>query len=856
MNTRLLTILFGLSLFGSCKQSVPNTGNDKSQLLDTKLAPNDNLAFQRTFPDAAFDFRAYQRALQEITSQVATRNRFPGFAKSWTTQGPGNIGSRVNSLAVHPANADIIYAGLAHGGVFKTMNGGGSWEPIFDDQPFLSIGIIEISTLDPSTLFVGTGDVNVPGGFFIGDGVYRSQNGGQTWQNIGLKEAGIISSIKVKPNNPEVIFAATMGIPSIKDNNRGLFKSTDGGRTWRNVLFVSTTTGVIDLVINPGNPEVMFASTWDRYRTNFESYVSGNNGAIWKSIDGGETWRRLETGLPKAEMGRVGLTMYPNNPNLLYAVYVNPNSELEGVFKTTNAGETWTQVATIEDFEVAGDSNPLGGFGWYFGKIRVNPFNPDQIFVLGVDLWRSDDAGETWQLATPPWWEYSVHADKHDLDFLNEDSYILGTDGGIYSYQFSTDTWTDIENLTTTQFYRVAYNPHLPDFYFGGAQDNGTSGGNARVINDWNRLWGGDGFQAVFHPTEPLIFYYETQNGNIACTSDGGLTMVPGDEGLENDRNNWDMPYMMSYHNPEILYAGTFRLMMSASGTPPKFFPVSPDLTGGIQTRYYNISALDESHHEQGLVYVGTSSGKVWHVQAFDSIITEVTGSLPTRYVTSVKTSPNLENWVYVTHSGYKYNEYIPRIHRSRDQGAHWEDISSNLPNLAINSLFIFPGHADSVLFVGTDGGVYGTLNAGREWQRLGDNMPVVPVFDLTFNPVRNELVAGTYARSILSYNLDELGSPSSAINDSPSGNQLFRKLKVFPNPSVDELSIELANINPGKNLSLAILDARGNLVLQQNPGEVPGGNFRVDISRLPAGHYVVKLKSRHDVHSQKFVKH
>lgn len=826
-----------------------------NEKLAQKMTPNDFFMMQRSFPDPAFDYRAYIRGMREAVHSIGLRSNFRGFDLEWTTQGPGNIGARVNTLAVHPRNENIIYAGFAHGGVFKTSDGGGSWKPIFDEQPFLSIGDICLDPSDPEKVYVGTGDVNIPGGYFIGDGVYRSTDGGENWESIGLSEMGIISQVLVSPDDSRVIFAAAMGLPSVRDNNRGLYKSTDGGQSWRQVLFVSNQAGVIDLAMRPGNSNVMYAASWDRYRTNYESLVSGTNAAIWKSTDGGENWTKLTNGLPTTEMGRIGLDIFESDPDILFATYVNDQNEFEAIYKSEDAGASWEQISGIQNFMDSGEFSPLGGFGWYFGKMRVNPSDDQDMWLLGVDLWRSKDGGVSWQLATPPWWEYSVHADKHDMVILPSGKVLLATDGGIYQTDLEMETWTDIENIPATQFYRVGYNPHQPDNYYGGAQDNGTSGGNLQFINEWERIYGGDGFQPYFHPTDPAVFYVETQNGNIAVTDNFGGFFQSADQGLGNDRTNWDTPYFISPHNPDVLYAGTYRLHKSTAGIVPDYQPITPDLTTGIDDRYYTISTIHESPVREGLLYAGTSDGRVWRVENEGVEIEEISNSLPERYVTSVKASPDFENYVYVTHSGYKWNEYTPRIHRSKSKGTDWEDISGNLPDIAINDVYILPGHKDSVIFVGTDAGVFGTLNGGLEWERLGVNMPAIPVYDLEWNAANNELIAGTFARSIMTYDLNKISGSVSTKEQQQVVESKNAHVKIYPNPARDFVEVTVFNQEPGKKVELALVNTGGKLLKKEvlnSGGEI---KHRLNISGLPPGAYFVKIKNRHTVRTSTFIK-
>jgi len=649
-----------------------------------------------------------------------------------------------------------------------------------------------------------------------------------------------------------------MGIPSIRDENRGLYKSTDGGLSWQPVLQVSDQAGVIDLLLHPQNPNIVYASTWDRFRTDFVSIIEGENAGIWKTNDGGQSWENvIESFLEDGEMGRIGIDMSGTNPDVISAILVGPsNRDLHSIIQTRNGGESWEVLIDEERFDNEFFGSPLGGFGWYFGKIRMNPKDDNDIFLLGVDLWRSRNNGQDWEMASPRWWEYIVHADKHDLDFLPDGGFTLATDGGLYKTDIETTEWIDIENLATTQFYRVGYNPHQPDMYFGGAQDNGTTGGNRDSINSWPRLWGGDGFQPVFHPTDPNIFYFETQFGNINGTNDGGENFFSADEGLAGESKNWDMPYILSPHDPNILYAGTNKLFRSENGSEPFYIPMTDSLTEMNNSSRHTISTLDESPLIVGQVYVGTTDGNVWRTQ-FDGFFHQsvnVSAGLPDRYVTSVKASPTLANTVFVTHSGYGFNEYIPRIHRSDNGGRDWIDISGNLPDIAINDVFIIPERGDSILFVATDGGVYGTIDGGIEWERLGVNMPVIPVNDLEFNVINRELVAATYARSIQSYDLQEILDETSSTQEPSNPLVLKTSLKISPNPAADFINLEFFNSEKGKTAHLVILDIQGRLMFEKQIENFGKTQTQINISNLASGQYVAKLKIRHRVEALSFM--
>ncbi len=842
----------------SCNET-ESTTHETNNRIEQKHEPSDEFFLQRMGPDGHFALDAYTNALKNINQQTLART-INGFDEEWTTQGPGNIGARINTVKVHPTNEDIIYAGFSDGGVFKTIDGGSTWNPIFDDQAFLSIGDIELDPQNPDIVYVGTGDLNISGYPFIGDGLHRSMDGGATWTNIGLEETRIISKIIIDPTNSNNIFTATLGLPFQRGSDRGIYRSNDNGSTWNQVLFISDSTGVSEMVMDPNDPQVIYAVGWDRIRNNFESIIKGEGAKVYKTTDGGDTWNILEGGLPNdVTHSRMGITIHENDPNILYVQYVAASGyQLEAIYKTEDAGVSWDTIPIDEDINGL-SGNAMGGFGWYFGKIRVNPNDPNDIYILGVDLWRTLDAGENWERATPPWWSYDVHADKHDLTFLNDGGVLLATDGGLYKSDANNDLWEDIENIPTTQLYRVAYNPHQPDLYYGGAQDNGSMGGNEDAINNWDRIFGGDGFQMAFDPDNSERFFVETQRGNISVTLDGGNSYNSGDNGIDNaDRRNWDMPYIISPHSSQTVYSGTYRVY-TGFGDIPDWFSVSDDLTDGpdATSRYNNITAIDESPIEEGLLYVGTGDGNVWRGDNAGATWTSLSDNLPDQYVTDVIGSPTDVNVAYVTYSGYRDNDFMPRIFRSEDQGMIWEDISNDLPDLAINELLIVPETGDSVMFVATDGGVYGTITAGTSWERLGTNMPIITVYDLVINEENNELVAGTFARSIMTYPLDSVLAMEDTIMVSNNNLTELKKsgIKIIPTIATHSTQVKIENIEYNRTAELVVVSIDGKLMYQASNLSGNEITHDLDISNYPAGQYFVKVKVRHKVMSAAFVK-
>ncbi len=836
------SIAFGVVLFLK-NINLPFEKKDDKKEKKNLNAPNEHFYAQRMYPFSTFDIAGYEQALQEAAAFNAnTTDR--GMA-SWTTQGPFNIGARITTMAVQSDNSNIVYAGFSDGGVWKTTDGGANWNPIFDKQNFLCIAHIKIDPKDNKILYVATGDPDISGYPSIGDGLYKSTDGGLTWKNIGLGNTRIITKVEVNPLNTNILYAGTMGVPFEKNQDRGFYKSADGGTTWKKTLFVSDSTGVIDLVMNPTNPNILYAATWDRIRSNKISTVSGKGARIYKSIDAGETWTQLTNGLPSGAQSRIGLAIYEKNPDILYTSYVGTNLELKGIYKTSNAGVQWDSVATT----AAGlDDGCMAGFGWYFGKIRINPTNPDDISLLGVELWRKKGAQDTWAIGTPEWWLYDVHADKHDLVFTNDNKMYLATDGGAYKSTDNGKTWQDMEDIPCTQFYRIETSPHNKGVYYGGAQDNGSTGGNAAEA-DWPRIYGGDGFQMRFHPTDPETYFVETQNGNISVTFDDGDNFFPASDAIpDTDRRNWDMPYLLSPHNPLTVYTGTYKVYKGYYDPQfkdtPLYDSISPDLTKGniYGSRFHTISTIEESPTVEGLMYVGTTDGNVWRTDDAGKKWNKITAGLPDRYVTKVL--PLSATEVVVTFSGYKYNDFTPHIFYSKDKGTTWQSIKGNLPNVAINDVCILPANGTKVgLAVATDAGIYIAPLLQAPWSRLGDNMPLIKVYSIKYDKNTQNVVAGTYARSIQT-------CPYVYVPPVGTDDVQNPKIKVFPTVFSEQLHI---TSDDAAISNIAIFDMNGKNVYQEKTNDK---NKTLIFNNLSKGTYIVHLTMNGEkVQTRKVVK-
>ena len=857
-------ILFGglLLLLAACStESTPVVVPGADKLL-AKGVPSEEYFNQRAWPAGRIDYAQYTRARREALAGRNLRER--GFGDTWTVQGPGNLGGRINTIAVHPDDETIQYVGFSNGGVWKTIDDGATWAPIFDEQPFSSIGAITFDPQNPEIVYVGTGDPNISGFPFIGDGVYRSENGGVSWTHLGLEATRIVSKIIVHPTDPNTLYVGTMGLPMAKNDDRGLYKTTDGGESWEQLLFLADSAGITELLMHPDDPETLYAVGYNRIRNNTKSIIRGPESRLYKTTDGGTSWTPLDVALDAGSDTRIALAQSPTQADRLYALYLSTDFQAAQIMRSEDAGATWTEYWTSDEPMGLSD-NALGGFGWYFGDLfAVAEAGEDVLFLPGVDLWMQRP-GQDWELATPEWYFYDVHADKHDLAVTPTGRLLLATDGGLYRADNTAglpNNWEDVDNIPTNQFYRVAHNPHDALSYYGGMQDNGSSGGNAEALADWPRIYGGDGFQMAFPADDADRFYAETQRGNIVRINplSGGFAGITSSNPiLDDDRTNWDTPYLLDATRSDRLLIGTYRVWQcedDALTGSADCDTISADLTAGglLPQRRPTIKALAQSPFDPDRFYVGTTNGLVWRGQRDTETWTDVSAGLPTVFVSDVEASPTFPNGVYVSHSGYKDGDHLPRIHRSLDGGDSWEDISANLPDLAINAIYVLPEQNDSVLFVGNDAGVYGSIDAGQRWERVGTNMSAVTVYDLGYNPTTNELVAGTFGRSIQTYSMDSLlAAPTLTSTETPAAAPA--QLRLFPNPATDYVELSYLAQEPGRSAEIVVLDMSGRVVHRATRRADGPQNVRLAIENWPAGMYSVKIRMRHTILTQRFLK-
>ncbi len=704
--------------------------------------PNDWFLRQRIWPGEEMNRAAVQAARARA---VAMRRARSPLDELWQFAGPSNVGGRITALAVHPDAPDTVYAGAAVGGVFKSIDGGLHFSPVFEEDFSLSIGALAVDPADPLKVWVGTGEANSSGDSYSGSGLYLTLDGGRTWQFKGLGEGGHIARIAIDPTDPQRLFVAEMGKLFGVGGPRGVFRSTDGGENWENVLAVDDTTGCIDIALNPLHPDTVYAVMWQRYRNPRTRVSGGPNSGIWRSTDGGDTWTRLLDGLPQgATVGRGGIALAASDPSRLYTFFADHPGRWLGAWRSDDGGDTWQSMDAADDY---GDY-VCSSFGWYFGQVRVDPTDPDRLFLLGVNMIRSEDGGEHWDFVFD-----DAHVDHHALwiDPNDPDHLVAGHDGGVNISLNGGWSSTRFIDLAATQFYAITADPSLPFRLYGGTQDNSTPGTLMGGVDDWVVFYYGDGFYTLVDPRDSDVLYACYQYGGLGKSIDGGWNWFSLSADFEDDRSNWMTPYVMDPSNPDRLYLGTYRIWRTVDGGL-SWTPISPDLTDGNDPGsllFGTVTTLAVSPADPQVIYAGTDDANVWMTTDGGLFWVRIgEGILPERWVTRVSPHPDSAGVVYVTFSGYREGDLQPYIMRGDDFGASWTDVTTGLPQAPVNDLIVDPQNS-AFLYAGTDFGVFVSQDYGASWSVLGEGLPMSAVFDLQFIPATRELVAGTHGRGM-----------------------------------------------------------------------------------------------------------
>jgi photosystem II stability/assembly factor-like uncharacterized protein len=682
--------------------------------------------------------------------------------------GPAFTSGRVIGFAVEPNNPSRYFVASASGGVWKTVNNGNTWTPVFDREGSYSIGCIALDPKNPLTVWVGTGENNSQRSVSYGSGVYKSEDGGKTWRNVGLKNSEHIGRIAIDPKDSNIVYVAAQGPLWGPGGDRGLYKTTDGGKTWNQVLKISENTGVSDVEIDPNNPETLYAAAYQRRRHMWTLIDGGPESAIYKSTDAGATWNRVRAGLPATDMGRIGLAISPVDTNVIYAT-IESGDRKGGIFRSNDRGGSWEKR---NDFDAG---------AMYYGHVVADPKDVDRIYVMNVFLMVSDDGGRTLRRLG----ERSKHVDNHEIwiDPNNNEHYLVGCDGGVYESWDRGSNWYFKSNLPVTQLYDVTTDNATP-FYnvFGGAQDNFAFGGPSRTRNasgivnsDWWVTQGGDGFRTQVDPEDPNTIYAELQNGNLVRDDKvtGQRHGITPEVGRNEDplRWNWDSPFIISPHSHTRLYFASNKLYRSDDrGDSWKL--ISGELSRALDrdklqvmgkvwsmdavaknqsTAFFgNASALAESPKKEGLIYVGTDDGliqitddggKSWRK-------VEKIGDVPElAYVSRIIASVNDANTVYVAFENHQNADFKPYLFKSTDAGRTWTSIKANLPaNQPVWG--IAEDHVNpNLLFAGTEYGLFFTIDGGQKWIQMRGGLPTIQVRDIAIQRRENDLVLGTFGR-------------------------------------------------------------------------------------------------------------
>ena len=683
--------------------------------------------------------------------------------------GPALMSGRINDIEMHPSNARILYIGAAGGGVWKSGDGGATFSPIFDDYP-QSIGVITLDPKDPdNTIWVGTGETWTRNSVSIGRGLYKSTDGGSNWKEIpGFENSERITSVVINPNNTKEMYVGVLGALWSDSEDRGVYKSVDGGNTWEKIWYINTSTGVSDLIMDPKNPNVLYASMWEFRRTGWSFNSGGANSGLFKSIDGGKTWKKIQKGFPEGKLGRIAVAIAPSDNNILYAVLETGEKETNGLWKSTNAGESWEHLN--------------GDFGltvrpFYFSRIVIDPRNPDVIVKAGLTGSISRDGGKTFKPLG------NMHSDIHDIAFHIKDSDMLfcATDGGLYRSWNGGTVMEIVEDLPLSQFYQISVDNESPYNVYGGLQDNGSwwgpnsspGGVNAR---DWNSVGVGDGFRVLKHPTKNII-YSEMQGAENVWRYDVDKnrtkTIQPlEEEGMPKLRFNWNAPMAVSAHYPDRFYMGS-QFVHRSDDMGDSWSIISPDLTtndpakqnqadsGGLSMdnsgaeNHTTIFTIAESPLDANILWVGTDDGNVQVTtdggKTWNNVTPNLVGVPANTWVYHIEASVHGKGTAYAVFDGHTKGDFKTYALKTSDYGKTWKSIvSEDFEKDAFARNIQEDYENEDLLFLGTEMGLYVTVNGGKNWSKFTNNMPSVAVHFIDLQKETNDLVMGTHGRGVI----------------------------------------------------------------------------------------------------------
>ncbi|MBN1224958.1 MAG: hypothetical protein JXB23_17040 [Candidatus Aminicenantes bacterium] len=729
--------------------------------------------------------------------------------------GPASFGGRIDDVEAVVGKPHIIYIAAASGGIFKSDDNATTWTPVFDEEgTSLSIGDIAVAPTDEDIVWAGTGEPNGRQSSSWGDGVYKSIDGGETWRSMGLADTHHIGRIAIHPGNPDIVFVAALGHLWGPNEERGLFRTKDGGKTWEKVLFINEDTGAVDIVVEDKG-RVLYAAMYQRRRRAWGFVGGGPHSGLYRSLDGGDTWQKLTKGLPDGDTGRIGIAIAKSHPNIVYAIFENKNG---GVYRSEDRGNTWTFM------------NELNPRPMYYSQIRVDPKNFNKVWVLGTYLYVSIDGGRTFTKKNTG---EKIHVDHHALWINpdNPDHLLLGNDGGFYISYNGSKTWDFIDNLPIAQFYAIGIDTRSPYWVYGGAQDHGAYGlpsknysrlgiTNADVLN----VVYGDAFHVVVDPENPHLVYAENQEGRLLF-----LNLKTGEERYispisENPEEKysfgWKCPLIMSPHDSMTVFYGANKLLKTVN-QGNSWSEISPDLTKnqdwkklpimGLErnedtlsrddgiAHFGTLTTISESPLQSGLIFTGTDDGNVWMTpdggQKWNNLTPRFRLPGP-RWVSCVLASVHNTNTAYVTFDGHRDDDFVPYIFKTMDSGVTWASIAGDIPKgMAVNVVREHPWNPN-LLFLGTEFGLFLSMNGGKNWVLFGGDLPRVPIDDIVVNGEENDLILGTHGRGIII--LDDITMLEN-LDDSVLGSEAhlfpvreaieFFEARELPNPGASKFS-------------------------------------------------------------------
>jgi photosystem II stability/assembly factor-like uncharacterized protein len=802
--------------------------------------------------------------------------------------GPALMGGRIDDFAVVESAPSTFYVATASGGVLKTTNNGITFDPVFDDQDVSTIGDIAIAPSDPSILYVGTGEPNNRQSSSWGNGVYKTLDGGKTWGNVGLKDTQHIGRVVVDRRNPDVAYVAALGHLWGPNKERGLFKTTDGGKSWSNTRFIDEDTGFVDVAMDPESSQTLYAASYQRRRTAFGYSGGGPGSGLWKTVDGGATWKKLTKGLPaEGDVGRIGLAVYRKDARIVYALV--EHAKEGGIYRSEDKGESWTKMSA---------TNPRPS---YYSQVHIDPNNDQRIWVLGAPMFYSEDGGKTFKNDLVQ----KIHGDYHGLwiDPVDSNHMIVGTDGGIHVSYDRGRSMDFVNTVPLAQFYEVSLDNRQPYWVYGGLQDNGSWMGPSRTLHtqgianeDWIRVGGGDGFYCVVDPTDPTIVYLESQDGNLSRIRTDTFerrTLRPEDPQGEKYRFNWDSPILISPHDPKTIYYGGNRLFGSTD-RGESWTLKTPDLTNGAErdkltifgkvakdllsrndgvVHFGTITTLAESPLKAGVLWAGTDDGNLQISKdagaSWANVASRVPGLPKGTYVSRVEASRTSEGAAYVAFDGHRSNDFGIYLFRTEDYGQTWKAVSGNIPvGGTVSVVREHPANPD-LLLVGTEYGLWMSWNRGGHWVRIKSKLPTVPVDDIQIHPRDGDLVLATHGRGV--WVLDDM-APLAALRPDVLASDLHvfeirpatqyriynhkgdtgHKFFLAPNPPDGALISFHLKAKPGDKdeLKVVVKDAAGNVVreIKEEKGkDKDGDKDKKDKKERDAGINRVNWDLRHE---------